>query len=67
MGQIELDQMALPQPHHPHYFENFALRVEPRVADTASAKPALLVKALDRVWTSGRFAGGPPGVIGEVF
>src|SRR5581483_3983981 len=55
------------QPHRPHRLQNLALSVEPGVPHTAGAKSALLVKALERIGPGSRFAGGTPGVIGEVF
>src|SRR6516162_5512299 len=57
----------LSQPHHPHRFQNLALGIESRVPHTSRAKAALLVKSLDRVWPSGRFARRSPGVIGKIF
>jgi hypothetical protein len=55
------------QTHHTHRLQKLALGVQARVPHTAGAKPALLVKALERIGSGSRFASRSPGVIGEVF
>ena len=55
------------QPNQPHCFQDLALCVEPPVPDSPGALLARLVKALDGIGAGGGFAGGSPGVIGEIF
>ena len=54
------------QPDQPDRFQDLALGVK-RAWRTLPVRAALLVKALDGIGAGGGFAGGAPGVIGEIF
>jgi hypothetical protein len=59
-------EVLLVKPDAPKSFEDFALGVEPGMTDRARAFQAAMIKGLDGVVASGRFADRASGMIAQV-